>query len=43
MLDEIGLEDERLNLSLTEDNLDIGYLPYHLSLGDREIIGLNKI
>lgn len=43
MFDKIGFEDERLNFCLAENNLDICNFSYHLSLGDREIIGFDKI
>jgi hypothetical protein len=43
MLDEIGLEYECLDLSLTGDDLDICDLPDHLPLGHREIIRLDEV
>lgn len=43
MLDEIGLEDQCLDLSTTSDDLDIGDLAYHLSLRERELARLHEV
>jgi hypothetical protein len=43
MLDEIGLEHERFDLGLADENLDVANLRDHFFLGERERTGIAKI